>query len=243
MPDERGKRSAATEGVNTHWLPDAIDQAADVVFIVDPHDRVRYVNQRVRELTGFAPDTLVGESVLKLVESGSHGTLLDALRTALRSEGPRTQLIELAFNRAGTLEPVYVEAALHPLCENGRAVGCIGIARDVDKRREYHAERLASERVAAIGDLAKSAAHKINNPLAILVTHLAVMERAVAEDKPCDLDSIENMKKVVERIAEATKELAAAADTSMQKAVLGSATPELSSLLPPKDDESGSSTR
>ncbi len=242
MPDECGKPTVGATGADAHWLPDAIDQAADVVFIVDPRDRVRYVNQRVRELTGFPPEKLVGESVLKLVESGSHGSLLDALRTALRSEGPRTQLLELAFNRAGTPEPVYVEAALHPVCENGKTVGCIGIARDVGKRREYHAERLASERVAAIGDLAKSAAHKINNPLAILVTHLAVMERAAGEDKPCDLESIANMKKVIERIAEATKELAAAADTSMQKALLGSATPELSSLLPPKDNGPGALT-
>jgi len=236
MPDERASECAGSEGPGPRWLPHAIDQAADVVFVVDFRDRVVYVNRRVCELTGFQREELVGDTVLKLVGPNSHAALLDALHAAATHEQSGPQLLEMTWNRAAGLEPVYVETALHPVRANGKVFGCIGIARDVSARREYHAERLASERVAAIGDLAKSAAHKINNPLAILITHLAVMEREASQSKPCDPESIANLKKVVERIAEATRELAAAADTSVQKAVLGSATPELSHLLPPRDE-------
>jgi len=238
MPGEGAKERDVIGGGEPSWLADAIDQAADVVFIVDDRDRIRYLNRRASELTGIPADKLLGETILKLVEPSNHGAVLDALRATVRSDGPGAQLLEMAWNRVGAPEPVYVEAVLHPVRADSQIVGCIGIARDVSKRREYQAERLASERVAAVRDLARSAAHKINNPLAILITHLAVMEREAAQNKPCEPESIGNMKKVVERIAEATKELAVAADTSVQKAILGSATPELSSLLPPRDDDS-----
>ncbi len=238
MPGECAKERDVIGGGEPSWLADAIDQAADVVFIVDDRDRICYLNRRASELTGIPADSLLGEPILKLVEPTSHGAVLDALHAALKRDEPGAQLLEMAWNRIGAAEPVYVEAVLHPVQTDSQIVGCIGIARDVSKRREYQAERLASERVAAVGALAQSAADKINNPLAVLITHLGVMERAVAERRPCEPESIENMKKVVERIAEATEELAAAADTSVRKAILGSATLELSNLLPPKDDDS-----
>jgi PAS domain S-box-containing protein len=211
------------------WLPDSVDQAADLVFLTDDRDRFVYVNRRAIDLLGTPPSKLVGEPVIGVVAPSAHARVLDALRAARLGDPSHTQVIVCAFAAKHTPEPVPLEITLRAVTVRRHRRGCIGVARSVVAREDDLAQRLASERVAAIGDLANQAADRINNPLAVLVTHIGVIERAAGEGKPATPESLEQMRNAITRIADVTGELSTIADTSIQKLLLGRPIADLAS--------------
>jgi len=110
---------------------------------------------------------------------------------------------------------------------SSESCGCVGVARDLRLRGQYLDERLTSERVSAIVELAVATAHKINNPLAILSMQLGVMEHALQADQPITLEMLEQMRQVIGRISAVVKDLAALADTSVRKSLRGRAMVDL----------------
>ena len=210
------------------WLVEAIDQAADLIFLTDERDRLVHVNRRAVDLLGIPPAKLVGESVVLVVAPESQAAILDALRAARLGDPAEAHMTECRFVAKHVAEAVPLEVTVHPVMVGRKAVGCIGIGRSIGQRQDALCQRLASERVAAIGDLANRAADRINNPLAVLVTHVGIIERAATEGKPADASSIEQMRKAIGRIADETEGLATVADTSIQKLLLGSSIVDLS---------------
>ena len=203
------------------WLAEALDQAADLIFLTDARDGFAYVSRRSIDLLGVSPAKLVGEPVVSVVLPESQAAVLDALRAARHNGESLPPVLECRFEARHAPEPVALELTLRPVAAQRRIVGCVGIARSLSERRDSLAQRLASERVAAIGDLANQAADRINNPLAVLVTHVGVIERAARDGRPANPQSIEQMRSAIARVADVTEELATIADTSIQKLLLG----------------------
>ncbi len=220
MAAARAEQDAAS-GPGPTWLVEAVDQAADLLFLSDARDRFAYVNRRSAALLGLAPGELTGETVVSVVLPDDHAALLDALRAVRLGESTGSEVLECRLVGRRAPEGLPVEITLAPVVIEHRTVGCIGIARSLAQRSDRLAQRLASERVAAIGDLANQAADRINNPLAVLVTHVGNIERAARHGKPANAESIEQMRNAIARVADVTEELATIADTSIQKLLLG----------------------
>jgi PAS domain S-box-containing protein len=231
-----GDRSGSGEARST-WLLQAVDQAADFIFLIDERDCFAYANRRALDLLGIPPAKLLGQPAIAVVAQEDHAPLLDALHAARRGDSAPGPPIECRFVPRHVPEPVAFEITLRSVTVGGRDVGCVGIARSIPQRRDSLAQRLASERVAAIGDLANRAADRINNPLAVLVTHVGNIERAAAQGKPADDASTQQMRTAVARIADVTEELATIADTSIQKLLLGRPIMDLGTPPGPASDE------
>ena len=237
-PEETtGAPEQTPEGTATPWVLDAITRASDVIIVTDQRDRIAYVNDAIRDLTGTEPADLAGEAVLALVAPKDHSRVLAVLRMARFGDEPDTQILELEFSSSLAAGPVSVELTVRPASLGKRGTGCISVGRDVSKSKAHFDERLATERVGAVIELAKNAAHQINNPLAILTVHLGVIEKATAEGKCPQPEAVDQMRNVIGRIAEVTAELAAAADTSLQKSILGAPLADLHTTPPELDPE------
>ncbi|MBM3472838.1 MAG: PAS domain S-box protein [Armatimonadetes bacterium] len=218
---EGGPDARPPDDLRPAWLSDAVDQAADLVFLTDDRDRFVYVNRRAIDLLGTPPTKLVGEPVVAVVAPEAHARILDALQAARLGDPSDTQVVECAFVAKHAPEPVPLEITLRCVTVRRHRRGCVAVARSVVAREDSLSQLLASERVAAIGDLANQAADRINNPLAVLVTHAGVIERAAREGKPAGPESLEQMRNAITRIADVTEELSTIADTSIQKLLLG----------------------
>jgi len=227
MPAE-ASGGRASGGLQPPWLIEAIDQAADLIFLTDERDRFVHVNRRCVDLLGIPPAKLVGEAVVLYVAPDSQAAMLDALRSARLGDPAEAHMAECRFVAKHAAPAVPLEVTVHPVTVGRRIVGCICVGRSIVERQDALCQRLASERVAAIGDLANRAADRINNPLAVLVTHVGIIERAAKEGKPADASSIEQMRKAITRIADETEGLATVADTSIQKLLLGRPIADLS---------------
>ena len=112
---------------------------------------------------GVASDELVGRSVLELY--AGQPAILETHRRVLAGE---------EVHQVTPVGSVVFEACIKPLRdERGAITGLIGMATDVTERRRLEARIIQNDRVAAMGTLAASVAHEINNPLTYVLGSLS----------------------------------------------------------------------
>ena len=126
-----------------------LDNAPDLIYLVDREGRIRYVNQRFETLLGYRQDELLGRHYEVLVEEG----YLDRARHALqeRRSGARTDRhVELKLKarrgrsgrRTGESGGLWVEVQGQGIYSdpNERTprnyLGACGVARDIRHRKE-----------------------------------------------------------------------------------------------------------
>ena len=145
-------------------LPDAVAVFRDNAFV--------YANAALVTLLGYRDETEVLASPVDAhVGSAWASWSTKARRGAvpecwLRADGKR----------------VYVELTLSPLEQGGVVV----VARDVTERWQEQVESQQTDRLAALGTLATSIAHQINNPLTYLLTNA----NFVREEVPAFLEEV-----------------------------------------------------
>jgi PAS domain S-box-containing protein len=105
---------------------------------------------------GYKPGELVGRSAFELYKDNP--AVLTNMRRVLDGE---------TFTTVNDVGAVILETWMGPLLqEDGRVSGIIGVATDVTARLQLQHQMTQSDRLAALGRLAASVAHEINNPLA-----------------------------------------------------------------------------
>ena len=94
--------------------------------------------------------------------------------------------------------------AIPTLDEAGELVHWVGAARDVTDRKSAEEALLQTEKLAAVGRLASSIAHEINNPLES-VTNLLYLARTAAEPAVLD-DYLEGAERELRRVSAITNQ-------------------------------------
>jgi PAS domain S-box-containing protein len=158
--------SAARERLRT-----AVDHAPIILFATDAKGTVTLSEGAGLNAMGFKPGELVGRSVFDLYRD--HPSVLSNTKRALRGETITTET---------DLGPVVLESWMAPLRdERGAVCGMIGVSTDVTERLQLQRQVTQADRLAAIGRLAASVAHEINNPLAYTVEALVLAGEALAQ--------------------------------------------------------------
>jgi signal transduction histidine kinase len=106
------------------------------------------------------------------------------------------------FRKDGTF--FYAEMSAQPIVHEGKSRGAVVTFRDVTQARMSEEMLRRSEKLAAVGQLASSIAHEINNPLEAVINLLYLVRTA---------DSIDDMRTYA---ALAEQEIARVSDITMQ---------------------------
>lgn len=159
------------------------DGITDGLYIVDQNLRIIAINQGEAKRLGKPQEALIGQAcdtwlwgeakdaVIQLVRNsfatGNEGDWESSLDAARR--GPftdrdvRTYPI---FNAAGDVNQVII------------------LAQDVSEKRQLQASLFRSANLAAVGQLASSIAHQINNPLTMIITNGQLLEMVTDPASP-----------------------------------------------------------
>lgn len=146
----------------------------------DHEGRVLYVNNAFCRMTGFAAEELIGR--LPPMPYWSRDRVEETLerRAALNAGGPRNQSFETRFCRKdGTELDIQVFEA--PLIDaGGKHQGWMGSIIDItEQKKAAQNARLQEEslqrtgRLVALGEMASSLAHELNQPLAAIASYAA----------------------------------------------------------------------
>lgn len=138
----------------------------DGVALLRLDGRVRTANDGLARLLGaLDSETLVGKRLLERLSV-----------PAARLFAEVTELECSAGQRDGQLVPVAVTSTLLRDKESS-PIGLVVVLRDLREVVSLRAKLVSSARLAAVGELAASVAHEVNNPLTYVRTNLGLLRR------------------------------------------------------------------
>ena len=134
-----------------------------------------YVNPAFEVMTGYSLEEVQGQNCRFLQGPEKDQASVTLLREAIRDQREITAIIK-NFRKDGT--PFWNELSLSPIRNReGVLTHVVGIQTDVTARVEFEAALRESEKLAAVGRLASSIAHEINNPLESVMNLLYLAQR------------------------------------------------------------------
>ena len=146
-----------------------------------PDMPLMYVNPAFERITGYSLAEVMGINCRFLQGNERDQPAVEQMRQALREQRETVALIK-NFRKDGTA--FWNELSLSPIRNrDGVLTHMVGIQTDVTARVEFEAALRESEKLAAVGRLASSIAHEINNPLESVMNLLYLAERAECSDE------------------------------------------------------------
>jgi PAS domain S-box-containing protein len=118
---------------------------------------------------GVKSGELVGQNLFDVYKD--HPAIPGFLRRALAGE---------SFSYSVQVGEAVYETCVNPLTDaSGRVTGVTGLSNDVTALRKFQANAIQNDRVIALGTLAASVAHEINNPLTYILGHLDFLGESI----------------------------------------------------------------
>ena len=157
----------------------------DAVIVTDMETRVTRMNGVAEELTGWSEAEAAGQSLPAVFRIVNETT-----RREVESPAEKVKrlgkIVGLAnhtvlLRRDGT--EVRIDDSAAPIIDDdGRFTGIVLVFHDVTEKKQAEEALIRSEKLAAVGRLAASIAHEINNPLES-VTNLLYLARRSEKDE------------------------------------------------------------
>lgn len=140
---------------------------------------------------------------LALVHPQDRAAVDDAFRSSLESTEP--QEIEHRID-VGDGRPRYVKERWQVFAgSGGRAQRAVGTCQDITAQKAAEAERLRSQRLESIGNLAGGIAHDLNNVLAPILMSVALLRED--ETDPERLDTLQTVEECAQRGADLVRQV------------------------------------
>jgi len=162
----------------------AVEASPSGILLVNHTGQIVLVNSQIEELFGYGREELIGHSVEKLVPerfAGEHPEHRAKFFAAPAARGAGRELF--ARRKDGSEFPV--EIGLNPI-QSPEGMLILAVVVDISARKLAQAEALRHReevshlsRVAALGELAASIAHELNQPLAGIVSNAAAGQRFI----------------------------------------------------------------
>ncbi|MGA8782117.1 MAG: PAS domain S-box protein, partial [Terracidiphilus sp.] len=168
-------RKAAEEA--SQRLAALVEFSDDAIVSKDLKGIVTSWNPAAERMFGFSAKEMIGRPITVIISPELRDEETNILATIARGE--RIEHFETVRVKKNG-ETVDVSLTVSPVKdEAGRIVGAAKIARDITDRKRAARILLMTERLAAVGRLAATVAHEINNPLEA-VTNLVYLAKTAS---------------------------------------------------------------
>ncbi|MFO0548315.1 MAG: ATP-binding protein [Polyangiaceae bacterium] len=169
----------------------AIGRAQMIFGVLGPDGTILAAEGAPLRALGLEPSSVLGKHVLEIYPENPAGVAL--VKRALAGEPTR-----------GTLDigPFTFDLSIEPLRDaSGKITSFTVLATDVTEQRALQARLVRDDRIRAMGTLAASVAHEVNNPLTYVLAHLERIRREVARATASEL-SAETARTTLKRIGD-----------------------------------------
>lgn len=198
--------------ITRETLERLIARSTDIVVATDRKGVVIYYNDGAKRILGYEPEEVLGAFVGRLYPSVDEAK---RVASAMRSVGfggeGCVETFQTTFvSKSGEQIPVAISGTLL-YGESGVESGTIGFAKDLR-------EILRKDKLATLGEVAIGLSHEINNPLAVIVNQIELLERDIekrAGDQDCAVEherldairrEIGRVTGILERLGEMVRE-------------------------------------
>jgi PAS domain S-box-containing protein len=164
-----------------------LDSAGEGIWGVDLEGNCTFVNRAALAMLGYSSaDELVGKNMHQMVhhhfpDGREYPREQCSVYNVFWHNRPFSNQLDHVFRKDGTY--FYAEMSAQPIFQNGVSRGAVVTFRDVTQARLSEEALRRSEKLAAVGQLASSIAHEINNPLEAVINLLYLVRNADTMDE------------------------------------------------------------
>lgn len=178
----------------------ALDQSA-IVAQTDAKGTIEYVNDKFCEISEYNRDELIGKNH-RIINSGTHPKEFFQIMWETISQGETWRGEVCNRTKSGRL--YWVSTTIVPfLDEAGKPQQYLAIRQDITNLKEAEKKILdqqnqliASSKLSAIGEMAATITHEINNPLAVILGRCEMYKDFAQRENP----DIQKLNQLVEKI-------------------------------------------
>jgi len=156
------------------------ENVQDIIWTTDMNFKFTYINPSVTRVRGYS----VEEAMVQTLEERLTPASLEVVRKALAEELAIEEMEQKDLFRSRTLQlelnckdgsTVWIESTMSFLRDqDGRAVGVLGVTRDISERKKMEQEILKFSKLESVGILAGGIAHDFNNFLMAILGNISV---------------------------------------------------------------------
>src|SRR3954468_5316682 len=139
-----------------------IDQTHDAVISTDMRGAIRTWNRGAERVFGYTGEEVAGKNISMLALPVQESFLRKQIAPAITTGSMQTEIA--ARRKSGEIATVHLSLSMMRE-ESGEPNGVVGVALDISGQKRAEALLRNTERMAAMGRLAATIAHEINNPL------------------------------------------------------------------------------
>ena len=188
------------------YFKSLIEQAMDIIAVLDADGAVRYASPSVLPLLGYGAEELVGQHIFDLVHPDDVGPALRVFAEGVAT-GQGDRLLGLQVrHKDGTYRSL--EAIGRYLLDDPVVRGVVINARDVTERRSLERQLLQAQKMEAVGRLAGGIAHDFNNILTAIFGYADLLTEEFPAGSPARQD-LEEIRKAATRASALTRQLLA----------------------------------
>jgi PAS domain S-box-containing protein len=180
-----------------------VESARDGIFTLAPDGSITSLNAAFEVATGWSRKEWVGRQFRDILHPEDAPKAMRLFDCVLRGEAVPAFELRVAAKETGHI-PTEFSATAQQL--NGRAVGVLGIARDLRERHRMEEQLRQVEKLDSIGRLAAGIAHDFNNLLTVQQGHISLLctEQELPDKMGVHLKEIAG---AADRAAELTQQL------------------------------------
>lgn len=158
-------------------LSSAIEQAAELMIIMNNNGEIKYVNPAFAATTGFTAERVVGQHIrlLRLPR------LEEVFYSACADEQSRQEQMSITGPDGSVLD---VDLIMSPIQYQGEIRYLVAVLRDITKEESLRRQLRQSQKMEAIGTLAGGIAHDFNNILFVITGNADLAMKQTATDHP-----------------------------------------------------------
>jgi PAS domain S-box-containing protein len=178
-----------------------IARSTDIVVATDRKGMVIFYNDGAIRSLGYTPPEILGKFVAQLYpDLGEAKRVMAAMRDPGHGGAGIVETFETTFmSKAGERIPVAISGAIY-YDELGQEDGTIGFAKDLREIRR-------KDQLATLGEVAIGLSHEINNPLAVILNQVDLLEREIQtlagdRDSAVEEERLYAMRREVSRISD-----------------------------------------
>lgn len=111
-----------------------VENSADCIYAIDAGGKFTFINPQFEHLTGFKPEEYIGRHFAEILTPASQMIARDHFAKAMADQEPYSRYeLDLIRKKGGTTP---VEIAITTKYQDGKAIGRLGIARDISQKRK-----------------------------------------------------------------------------------------------------------
>ena len=183
----------------------ALDQST-IVAATDQFGNINYVNEKFCQISGFSKTELIGANH-RIINSGYHSREFFSELWQTISSGHVWKGEVCNKNKKGDL--YWVDTTIVPfLDDHNKPFKYLSIRHEITQLKnaqkiimEQQGKLIASSKLSALGEMAASIAHEINNPLGVILGRVEMLQNMLQNPKELDRDSVQKVADNIEKTA------------------------------------------